>query len=108
MLPDADDDAPITRRIPPSSGRGAARKRAALPAPAPRPSWLVWIFYREPTYAQRSGIHETYSSRFAVRATDERAAIAQARAEFEAAAALSGVGWVRVIERVMCERAPDA
>jgi hypothetical protein len=112
MLPDSDDDAPVTRRTPPASGRApdalVARKKAREADLPTHPHWFVWIFYREPSYAEHSGIHKTYSFRFVVQATDERAAVAKAKAEFAEMAATSGVGWGRVIERIVCDRAGDA
>jgi hypothetical protein len=91
MARKADDEAPTTRRTPTPGGR------------APRAWCVVRIAYREPTYAQRSGTDKTYSCCFVVEARDERDAIAQAKAQFEAMAAKSGVGWIREIEHVECE-----
>jgi hypothetical protein len=69
-----------------------------------RRAYVVDITYREPGYAQRSGTDKPYGSRFLVEAIDERDAIAQAEAEFKALAQKSGVGWVRVIERIDCRQ----
>lgn len=90
--------APVTLRTP---GKGAEGTQGAPGA------FIVGITYREPVYAQRSGTDKPYSSRFVVQAADEQDAIAQAKAEFQAMAATSGVGWIRIIERIDCRRADD-
>jgi hypothetical protein len=95
MVPDPDDEAPITRKT-----RGADDQ-------APRFSWIVRITYREPSYAQRIGTDTAYSHRFAVVAANEGDAIAQAKTEFEKMAMRSGVSWAREIERIECERSRD-
>ena len=87
--------APATLRTP---GKGA---QGALGA------YIVGITYREPVYAKHSGTDRPYSSRFVVQAAGEHDAIAQAKAEFEAMAVTSGVGWVRIIERIDCRRTND-
>src|SRR5271170_4992429 len=95
MAFDSNDREPVTPREPPEGGHAAGL------------AYTVEITYREPGYAQRSGTDKPYGGRFVVRATDERHAIALAKAEFEAIAASSGVGWVRVIERIDCRRLSD-
>jgi hypothetical protein len=92
---DSDDEAPPTPREQPKGSHAAGL------------AYVVVITYREPGYAQHSGTDKSYSGRFTVWAPDERSAIAQAKAEFEAVAARSGVGWVRDIEGVDCQQVND-
>lgn len=96
MAAHSNDEPPVTTRArPPAVSRSA------------RFAYIVEITYREPGYAERSGTHEPYSGRFVVHAADELDAVTQAKVEFESVAAASGVGWVRVIERIDCRRAND-
>jgi hypothetical protein len=89
MLRDTDDDEPATRRdVSLTEGH--------------RFAYTVDITYREPSYALHSGIDKAYTGTFQVLASDERNAIALARAHFEATAAISGVGWSRVITGIVC------
>lgn len=107
MAIDSDDNVPDTRRDlqnenqrePPDAQRALPERRRPT-----RSAWIVDITYREPGYAQRSGIDKPHSGRFVVRAVDRNTAIEQAKIEFEAIARESGVGWVRVIERIDCQR----
>ena len=95
MSAEAIDEAPPTVRFHPS----------AAPAVAPAPQgelsdYVVQIVYREPGYAERSGIHRSYSGRFVVRARSLQTALAEAKSRFEQVAQQSGVGWIRDIDSI--------
>jgi hypothetical protein len=92
MSSTSDDSAPSTRRVSRANDAG------------PLSRYRVQITYREPGYAEHSGTDKPYTGRFIVQAADERDAIARAKAEFEEIARRSGVGWVRIIQRVDCEK----
>jgi hypothetical protein len=87
------DDAPSTRRVSTPTGDEAR--------------YVVKITYREPGYAERSGTRKSYTGSFVVHAVSERDAVAQAKIEFESIAALSGVSWVRLVDRIECRRVRD-
>ena len=101
-----EDQAPSTRRERIERAK-LLRGRAIGPtaAPANPDEYKVTIYYREPGYAQRNGAAEqTYRGSFIVQATDEQAAVRRAVSEFDQMARLSSVSWIRVIEKVVCER----
>jgi hypothetical protein len=104
MLQDADDKEPVTRRVLGGTPAGSTDLSPPATRSAERGSfaYCVEIAYREPTYALYSGTEKTYGSTFQVWAADDRAAIAEAKARFEDAAASSGVGWGRVIVGIVC------
>jgi hypothetical protein len=97
MITHTDDEAPTTRRVP----------RPSPVSTRERHTYLVEITYREPGYALHSGTDRPYSGRFVVQAAHEDEAVARAKAQFEALARASSVGWVRVIERVTCRQGSD-
>ncbi len=76
----------------------APRAANVIAFPARRRSFIVRIFYREPTYELQAGPRsEPYSWTYRIVADNEEGAIQQACEEFRAMERQSSVGWVRVI-----------
>lgn len=100
-----DEEPPSTRREPFDRAKPLRPRAIGPAADAEAEEYVVTIAYREPGYAQRNGVAERiYHGSFTVRARDEQGAVRRAVAEFHEIARLSSVGWVRVIDRVVCER----
>jgi hypothetical protein len=76
----------------------SSRAANVIPFPARRRTFLVRIFYREPTYELQSGPRpEPYSWTYRIHSESEEGAIQQALEEFRNMERQSSVGWVRVI-----------
>ncbi|MGA9520401.1 MAG: hypothetical protein WBV82_02995 [Myxococcaceae bacterium] len=74
------------------------RAAVVLPFPVRRRTYLVRVFYREPTYELQAGPRpEPYSWTYRIHADNEESAIQQALEEFRTMERQSSVGWVRVI-----------
>ena len=67
----------------------------------PRGTFLIRIFYREPTYARRAGAQDTsYRWTYKIMADSEEQAKWMATAEFRKMERLSSVGWSREIAEI--------
>ncbi len=75
-------------------------RRAAdvIPFPARQRTYVVRVFYREPTYELQAGPRpEPFCWAYRIHAENEEGAIQQALEEFRRMERLSSVGWVRII-----------